>query len=44
VPGGLKSDASENGGVSVREQVVRHVVEGMRGELVRVLMEEVVGV
>jgi hypothetical protein len=27
----------------VREAVVRHVVEGLRGELVRELMEEVVG-
>jgi hypothetical protein len=30
-------------GLVVREAVVRHVVEGMRGELVRDLMKEVVG-
>jgi hypothetical protein len=30
-------------GLLVREAVVRHVVEGMRGELVRDLMMEVVG-
>jgi hypothetical protein len=44
VPTGLRSGAKRRGRVEegvVREAVVGHVVEGLRGELVRELMEVV---
>jgi hypothetical protein len=44
--GWLRSGRSRRSDVTealMREAVVRHVVEGMRGELVRDLMMEVVG-